>query len=280
MANNLVMPFPMTLRVAASDPAVPLSGAPCRYGMITGVALTDEDGAGISTIDISTKVWDLPVTDTLGGNIVPGTALFYIDGTDRIENLTTGWFFGIALEAVVGTQTINVLHVQSPGAGSVGAGTVGAAALAANAVETATILNANVTLAKLAAESVDGSKVAEAAAASVIGAVPLLYHTTIADVGAPTNYDITVTSKIHVVDAWIHNTGLAAHNTDDKLQLRSTANPITNEIAKTNVVNAVKRATTMDPAFVDIANGGVLRWVATKATVVSCEAYVLAYRVA
>jgi len=279
MANNLVMPFPMTLRVAASDPAVPVSGSPCRYGMITGVALTDEDGAGISTIDISTKVWDLPVTDTLGGNITPGTALFYIDATDRLENLTTGWFFGIALEGVVGTQTINVLHVQSPGAGSVGAGTVGAAALAANAVETATILNANVTLAKLAAESVDGSKIAEAAASSVIGAVPLLYHTTIADVGAPTAYDITVTSKIHVADAWIVSTAVG-HAANDTLRLSSTAANITNVMVKTDVDNAVVRATTIDHANADIANGGILRWTATKATNCACEAYVLAYRVA
>jgi predicted RecA/RadA family phage recombinase len=330
MANNEVMPFAEHLTVICTDPAAPAAGAPCRVGSMTGVALTTEDAAGLTTIDIGMRVWDLPVTDHAGTTIAPGDALFYVDATDALENDPTGFFFGIAIEAVGNglTATINVLHVPSPGAGTVGAGTIGTAGLAAGTISadapgralmaanyftTAQLLNAltadSITNAVLldgvldgafladagtralftagiwtepylAAESVTGAKVAEAASSSVIGAVPLLYHTTIADIGAPTNYDITVTSKIHVVDAWIHNTGLAAHNTDDKLQLANTAAAITNEIAKTNVVNAVKRATTMDPANQDIANGGILRWIATKSTNVACEAYVLAYRVA
>ena len=135
------------------------------------------------------------------------------------------------------------------------------------------------TATELAAESVTGAKVAEAAAASAIGAVPLLYHTTIADVGAPTAYDITVTSKIHVCEAWIVSTAIG-HLTDDTYRLSSTAANITNIMAKTNVDNAVIRAASIDHANADIADGGILRWTATKATNCAAEAYVLAYRVA
>jgi len=281
MANNIVIPFPETLNVIVTDPATPASGDPVRFGSLTGVALTDERADGYTTVDISSRVWSLPVNDHGGGGIAVGDALFYVDAADRLENDNSGYFFGFALEIVGGgaTTTIDVLHVQSPGAGTLGAGTIGAAHLAADAVETAKILNANVTLAKLAAESVDGSKLAEAAASSVIGAVPILYHTTIADVGAPTNYDITVTSKIHVVDAWIVNLA-AGHATDDTLQLSNGASAITDAIAKTATDHAVKRATTINHANADIANGGTLRWIATKATNCECEAYVLAYRVA
>jgi predicted RecA/RadA family phage recombinase len=280
MANNEVIPLAETLTVVVTDPASPAAGDPCRFGSLTGVAVTSIDGT-LTTVDISMKVWDLPVFDHGGGGIAVGDALFYDDGQNRIENDAAGYFFGFALEAVANGQlsTINVLHVPSPGAGSVGAGTVGAAALAANAVETAKILNGNVTLAKLAAESVDGSKLAEAAASSVIGAVPILYHTTIPDVGAPTNYDITVTSKIHVVDAWIVNLA-AGHATDDTLQLSNTAAAITDAIKKTATDHKVVHATTIDHANADIANGGILRWTATKATNCACEAYVQAYRVA
>jgi predicted RecA/RadA family phage recombinase len=114
MANNEVIPFPGTLRVAATDPAAPAAGAACRYGEITGVALTDEDANGVSTIDISTKVWDLSVTDTETGGIAVGAKLYYDDGDDGLNNTaTSNHFFGYALESVGNgaTATINVLHV-------------------------------------------------------------------------------------------------------------------------------------------------------------------------
>lgn len=335
MANNILSSiYRVTWPVIVTDPAAPASGAPLRFGSLTGIALADEGGGGLGAtetmVDFGIYVADHPVTDHVGGGVAVGAAVFYVDAVDALENDPTGYFYGFALEAVgVGaTTTVNVLHVPSPGAGTVGAGTVGTAALAAGAISAdaagralmandyfteahllATVLTNGVTNAvlidailngafqadaptralfgagiwtatELAAESVTGAKVAEAAAASVIGAVPLLYHKTIADVGAPTNYDITVTSKIRVTDFWILNTGLAAHNTDDKIQLANGANAISNEVAKTNVVNAVKRATTLDPATVDIADGGTLRIIATKSTNIACEAFVLAYRVA
>ena len=280
--NNEVIHDAWVLPVIVTDPAVPGGGDPCRWGFLTGVAVDDENAAGVTVVDFGQRVHTLTVTDRVGGGIAVGDTLFYADATNDIDNVTTGTPFGYAY-ATVGaglSAAIRVLHVPGHGAATLGAGVIAAANLAANAVETAKILNANVTLAKLAAESVDGSKVAENANASVIGAVPLLYHHTIPDVGAPTDYDIVVTSKIRVVDAWIVNTGIAAHAANDTIQFKNGANAITNAIAKTAAVDALIRAATIDDSRMDIADGGTLRITATKATNIACEAYVLAYRLA
>jgi len=280
--NNEVIHDAWVLPVTVTDPAVPSGGDPCRWGFLTGVAVDDENAAGVTVVDFGQRIHDLSVTDRVGGGIAIGDTLFYADATDDIDNVTTGTPFGYASEAVgVGaTATINVLHVPGHGAATLGAGVVAAANLAASAVETAKINNLAVTAAKVAAEAITGAKVAESASADVLGAVPLLYHYTIPDVGAPTDYDIVVTSKIRVVDAWILNTGVAAHATNDTIQFKNGANAITDAIAKTAAVDALIRATTIDDARMDIADGGTLRITATKATNIACEAYVLAYRIA
>jgi predicted RecA/RadA family phage recombinase len=283
MANNQVYPYAEVLPVVCTEPAAPNAGDPVRFGFLTGVAVEDEDTiTGLTVVDFGQRVWDLSVADSVGGGIAVGDTLFYDSGTDALNNTTTGTPFGYALEVVgVGATTvINVLHVPGHGAATLGAGVIAAANIAANAVETAKILNANVTLAKMAAESVDGSKIAESADAAVLGAVPLLYHYRIPDVGAPTDYDIVVTSKIRVVDAWILNTGIAAHAANDTIQFFNGANAITNAIAKTAATDIIVRATTIDDSRADIADGGTLKITATKATNIACEAYVLAYRLA
>lgn len=280
--NNEVIHDAWVLPVTVTDPATPQGGDPCRWGFLTGVAVDDENAAGVTVVDFGQRVHDLPVTDRGGGGIAVGTTLFYADATNDIDDVTTGTPFGYAMETVGAglTATIQVLHVPGHGAATLGAGVVSAANIAADAVETAKILNANVTLAKMAAESVDGAKVAESADAAVLGAVPLLYHYRIPDVGAPTDYDIVVTSKVRVVDAWILNTGIAAHGANDTIQFKNGANAITNAIAKTAATDIIVRAGTIDDARADIADGGTLRITATKATNIACEAYVLAYRIA
>jgi hypothetical protein len=280
--NNEVIHDAWVLPVTVTDPVTPSGGDPCRWGFLTGVAVDDENAAGVTVVDFGQRVHTLSVTDRATGGIAIGATLFYADATNDIDNITTGTPFGYAVETVGNglTASIDVLHVPGHGAATLGAGIVAAANLAANAVETAKILNANVTLAKLAAESVDGAKVAESADAAVLGAVPLLYHYTIPDVGAPTNYDIVVTSKIRVVEAWILNKGIAAHATTDTIQFKNGADAITNAIAKTAALDALVRATTIDDSKADIADGGTLRITATKTTNIACEAYVLAYRIA
>jgi hypothetical protein len=130
------------LSVVPTNPAAGAAiGAPVRVGAVVGVALTALGGGGNvateQTVDFGVGVWELSVTDTVGGGIAVGDALFYQDGAPGIvDNLTTGYFMGFAL-AVVGaglTATINVLKAPSPGAGTLGAGTIGTANLAAGII--------------------------------------------------------------------------------------------------------------------------------------------------
>lgn len=151
MATNLIRDDGMVLQnIAASAPTTPTSGSPVRYGSLTGVALTDEGGGGNDsgniTMDMGQRVWDLLVHDSGGAGIAVGDALYFDDtatGSGTTTNINkdsgNGYFFGFALEAIsAGSQdTINVLHVPSPGAGTLGTGTVGATQLAAGAVEIA-----------------------------------------------------------------------------------------------------------------------------------------------
>ena len=138
MANNKVFQDGYQLSVVVTDPAAPDAGDPVRYGLLTGVALTDEgDGGNIATettVDFGPGVWDLSVIDEVGGGIAVGDALFYDDALDGLTNDPSGnYFFGFANEAIGATltATIQVIHVPSPGAGTLGAGTIATANLAA-----------------------------------------------------------------------------------------------------------------------------------------------------
>jgi len=137
MPTNLVFQNAETLSVVVTDPAAPNAGDPVRYGVCTGVALTDKGAGGNiateTTVDFGIRVWDLPVIDEVGGGIAVGAVLFYADALDGLTNDPSGsYFFGFALEAVdVGaTAVIRVLHVPAPGSGTLGAGTIATANLA------------------------------------------------------------------------------------------------------------------------------------------------------
>lgn len=140
MATNQINDKPQ-LSVAVTNPVAVVSGNPCRFGNMTGVALDSKgqggNASGNTSVDFGWGVWSLSVTDTVGGGIAVGDTLFYADGAPgTINNTSTNYFFGFAL-ATVGagqTATINVVHAPSPGAGSIGAGTVGTAQLAAGAL--------------------------------------------------------------------------------------------------------------------------------------------------
>jgi hypothetical protein len=330
MADNIVsqinsMPWP----VVVSDPAAPDSGDPVRFGSLTGIALNDEGDGGVpgstyTMVDFGWYVADHPVTDVVAG-IAVGDTVYYVDANDRLENLTSGVPYGIALEIVGAglTATIRVLHCPAPavGAGLVATASIADGALSADAAgrakvaadyfNAATVLtkfdadafnNANLLLAiadgafqadaatralftagiwtgdYIAAEALTTAKVAESADADVLGAIPVLYHVDIADASADT--DIVVTSKIHVADFWIVNSGIAAHATLDTVQLFNGANAISDALAKTAATEAIIRATTLAAAYQDIADGGTLKITAVKDTNVACEAYILAYRIA
>jgi predicted RecA/RadA family phage recombinase len=332
MPTNQLMKPGWQRAVVVSDPATPSSGDAVRHGLLTGVALTDEGGGGNAatetTVDFGPGIWDLPVVGEAGA-ISPGDAVFYDDAIDGLNNdAANGYFFGIALEAVenAATTTIHVLHLPTPGAGSLGAGTVGTAALAANALAAGAAgrakmqdgyFDAATALAKIAANaftnavldsiiaangfaadadsrakfaagiwtqdkldpaSLDGTVAKVVANANVIGGVPVLFRIDCADASA--NVDVVSTHKIRVIDAWALNTGIAAHAANDTWQVKNGANAISDAVAKTATVNAIKRISTIDPAQAEIAAGGTLRITTVKDTNAAVTVYVLAIRVA
>ena len=104
-----------TLALACSDPAVPASGGPVRFGTKCGVALVNEDTAGLTTVDITTSEFNLSVKGIDGaGNsaVVLFDLIYYTDAdTPKLSKKATGTLFGMAM-ATVGsslTATIKVL---------------------------------------------------------------------------------------------------------------------------------------------------------------------------
>ena len=110
-------------------------------------------------------------------------------------------------------------------------------------------------------------------------AVPgLLLRIDVADASGDT--DVVMDAKVRVVDAWGLNTGIAAHASADTWQVKNGANAITDAVAKTATVNAVKRASTLSPTYHEIAAGGTLRITAAKSTNAAVTVYVLVVPVA
>lgn len=142
MATNIVMEPGQRLAVVCSDPATPASSDPVRYGVMTGIAETAEDAAGLTSVYFGPCVVQVSVKGTDGGNsaVAVGDTLFYVDAnTPKISKTPTGYFFGFAMETVGSglTATIKVLKPATPGGGTLTAGGVGATQLATGAVTAA-----------------------------------------------------------------------------------------------------------------------------------------------
>lgn len=150
MATNRVIADPQVLSVVCSNPTTPASGDPVRFGGLCGVALTDEaeggNPTGYTSVDFGPAVYDLSVkgVDDDGNSAVAiGDHIFYVDAdTPKLSKKTSGYYFGIALEAVISaaTTTIKVLMGQAAGSG----------VFASNGVTTTKIIDDAVTNDKLA----------------------------------------------------------------------------------------------------------------------------------
>lgn len=142
--------------VICTHPTTPAKGLPCRVGLETGVALTNESTAGTdlsgnptgyTTIDVGPGRWKLSVkgvNDSGNSAVADGDALFYVDGdindgTGFLSKKSSGYFFGWARGAVNSgsTTSITVDHQGTPGSGTLATGAIGATQLAANAVTAA-----------------------------------------------------------------------------------------------------------------------------------------------
>lgn len=134
------------------------------------------------------------------------------------------------------------------------------------------------TEAKLAAASLTGLVAAVNATENVIGSIPVYHRMTIADVGAPTDYTLTLTHKTLITNWWIQNTGNAAHNTDDTINLKNVAASLSGAVPKTNVQYGLIRPTTLNVANTLVTAGTNLVVTATKATNIACVVHILGVR--
>ncbi len=253
MAKNIVYDPGYNLSVVVTDPATPKSGDAVRFGSLTGIALTDEGKGGNEATKTSCNfgpfVADLPVVAEAAA-INVGDALFYDDAIDGVNNdAVNGYFYGFALEAIGNglTDTINVLHTPSPGAGT----------LANDSVTTAKIPNGAVTEVKIAAATLTGLIAKVVTDANVIGGLPVLHRINIAG-GAAGNTDVVLTHKTRVIDAWVVHTG-GAGEANDTIQVKNGANAISNAMDWSGADAALVRAASIDDAQHEIAAGGTLR---------------------
>ena len=110
MAKNLIYNETDAIGVVCSHPTTPASGAPVRFGEMTGVALVDENDDGKTVVDFTPgKVWDLSVKGVDGeGNsaVAVGDKIYYVDAdTPVLSKKATGRFFGFAMEAISSGET-------------------------------------------------------------------------------------------------------------------------------------------------------------------------------
>lgn len=271
MATNIVQEPGYQLSVVCSHPTTPASGGPVRYGKLTGVAETDEsaggNASGYTTVNFGPFTVNVPVDDDAGSGIAVGDPIYYHDTqtgspATSLNNVATSAdaFFGIAMAIVSanGTSTIKVLHIPL--------GLI--SSLAANAVVAGSITDAILT----------GAKVATVADANVVGGIPVLHRIDVADASGDT--DVVLTHKTRILDAWGLNTGIAAHASTDTWQVKNGSNAISDAVAKTATVNAIKRISTINPTYHEIAAGGTLRITAAKTTNAAVTVYVLGVRAA
>jgi hypothetical protein len=142
MAQNQLLDLGLKVSVIPTNGAQ-TSGAPGRYGVMTGVALNNVLADTTVSMNCGFAVWNLLVdahtAGAAGSAIAVGDAIFYTDATTNASHLNkdsaTGYFFGYAMgaNAVASTATvIPVAHV--PGGGVLASLGVGTAQLAAAAV--------------------------------------------------------------------------------------------------------------------------------------------------
>ena len=193
-----------------------------------------------------------------GASLTPGD-IYYIGATKgRLDTgATTGDSGGVAM-AVTSEDIVIIRGTPYQVTGSVADGAV--------------------TLAKVSAATMDGTIAKVAADANVIGALPVLHRIDIA-AGALGNTDVVLTHKTRVIEAWLVLRGAGVATTT--LQVKNSANAITDAMAASGSDKALIRAATIDDAYHEIAAGGTLRVTsATGATQPDATVYVLGVRAA
>ncbi len=114
MAKNRVYAEGRRLSLAATDPATPAAGDPVVVGQLPGVALTAEDAAGNTSVDLG-GVYNLSVKGVDGAGNSPvavGDLLYYVTAdTPKLSKKNTGVRYGYAL-GTVGTGATATIAVK------------------------------------------------------------------------------------------------------------------------------------------------------------------------
>jgi hypothetical protein len=99
-AKNILYEPSTQLLCTVTDPASPDSGDPVRVGFITGIAETDENSDGLTTVNFGTYTCEVTVYAEID-DIIAGTPLFYSDRIHGVtDNYTTAYFFGQATSSI------------------------------------------------------------------------------------------------------------------------------------------------------------------------------------
>lgn len=111
MAKNEVFRDADRLQVACTDPAVPVSGDPVRYGQRPGVCEVSEGADGLASVKFSGEFTFAVKGVDGGGNsaVAEGDILYYVDAdTPKLSKKTTGVRFGYAAGAVTSGATATI----------------------------------------------------------------------------------------------------------------------------------------------------------------------------
>lgn len=141
-----------------------------------------------------------------------------------------------------------------------------------------TIGTGAVDLAMINPNTLTGTVAANVAAANTEGGM-LLVHKFALVGGATANFDIVLTHKSRVIDAWVINTGLGTAG--DTAQVFNGAAPITNAMSMNFADETITRTGTVDDSAALVNAGGTLRVTQTDGGGADCpsaEVYVLVLR--
>jgi predicted RecA/RadA family phage recombinase len=111
MAKNCTIMWTKSRSLTCTDPTTPASGDPVRCGQTPGVALVNEDTAGLTTV-AEDGVFTLSVKGVDGGGnsaVADGDILYYVDGdTPKLSKKTAGVRFGYAKGTVGSGSTASI----------------------------------------------------------------------------------------------------------------------------------------------------------------------------
>lgn len=231
---------------------------------------------------VAPAIWSYGTADTFA------TAVASAYFNDVAANLNIGdWIYikasdsnlAVGVTAVTPNVTVSVISNFGTAltSGNILVGNAGNIATSVTMSGDATMDNAG---ALTVGKTLDGGNAANIAVNSVLGALPVLHAVAVTG-GSTASYNVTLTNKTIVTDAWVQLNGLGTAS--DTITVLSTASAITNAMDINVADTTIVRAGTIDDATAAIPAGGVLRVNQVDgggSDCPACTVYVLGWHVA